>query len=427
MGLLDIFNTGDPQKDAAISRGLLQAGLQLMQSKGKFLPALSQGGMAGLGGYEHEVNRQLAAKRIGLQDQYLSNQVDQQKREAALANLPGQFYNSGQGVDATGGMDTATSNPNNIGQASFDMPGYVKALYGKNPVAALQLQQSLQKPEVKLDTLAPGAKAGYFKNGVWTEVATNPKTDDDKESPVARLIKERDKFPIGDPTRRIFDDAIKKASTHQEPVSINNYGTPLPINLPGGGTGYLAPPARPGAPSQVLTIPGTNQPATKPGEEKPPTESERTAGFLLQRIRDSQRQLAGVIGKNPTAASPTVAAEGARLIGEPVANAMTADDRQKVEAAQLDILDAALTLGTGAAYTREQLLGYRKSYFPQLGDKPGVIKEKQDRLNNLIRAAETKAGKAAADKGSARTVKRTGTSNGRKVVEYSDGSIEYAD
>jgi hypothetical protein len=266
MGLLDIFNTGDPQKDAAISRGLLQAGLQLMQSKGKFLPALSQGGMAGLGGYEHEVNRQLAAKRIGLQDQYLSNQVDQQKREAALANLPGQFYNSGQGVDATGGMDTATSNPNNIGQASFDMPGYVKALYGKNPVAALQLQQSLQKPEVKLDTLAPGAKAGYFKNGVWTEVATNPKTDDDKESPVARLIKERDKFPIGDPTRRIFDDAIKKASTHQEPVSINNYGSPLPIDLGNGKTGYIQPPARPGGPSQVLNVPGTGQPAIKPAD-----------------------------------------------------------------------------------------------------------------------------------------------------------------
>jgi hypothetical protein len=131
--------------------------------------------------------------------------------------------------------------------------------------------------------------------------------------------------------------------------------------------------------------------------EKPATESERTAGFLLQRIRDSQRQLADATGSSPGAAKPGLVQEAVRMVSEPAANAITEPARQRVEAAQLDILDAALTLGTGAAYTREQLNGYRKSYFPQLGDKPDVIKEKAARLQNLIRAAEVKAGRSAAD------------------------------
>jgi len=41
-------------------------------------------------------------------------------------------------------------------------------------------------------------------------------------------------------------------------------------------------------------------------------------------------------------------------------------------------------LGTGAAYTKEQLEGYRKSYFPQIGDSKENILAKQQRLNNVI-------------------------------------------
>jgi hypothetical protein len=66
-----------------------------------------------------------------------------------------------------------------------------------------------------------------------------------------------------------------------------------------------------------------------------------------------------------------------------------------VESAQLDILDAALTLGPGAAYTREQLEGYRRSYFPQIGDSPAAIRDKAARLQNVIEAAKIAAGRAA--------------------------------
>lgn len=128
------------------------------------------------------------------------------------------------------------------------------------------------------------------------------------------------------------------------------------------------------------------------------TEGERKAATLLQRLEGSQKQLEAALKTNPGAAKPELLAAGIRAISpkaEAAANAVTGTQRQQVEAAQLDMLDAALTLGTGAAYTREQLEGYRKSYFPQIGDDQATVADKTARLNNVIQAAKIAAGRAA--------------------------------
>jgi hypothetical protein len=128
-----------------------------------------------------------------------------------------------------------------------------------------------------------------------------------------------------------------------------------------------------------------------------PTESERTAGFLTNRVVNSLNQLQSVVGATPTAASPNFGAEAVRFLtgSEYLKNLANPESRQQVEAAQLEILDAALTLGTGAAYTREQLENYRRSYFPQLGDKAKTVQDKQQRLKSLIDSAMIKSGRAA--------------------------------
>jgi len=128
-----------------------------------------------------------------------------------------------------------------------------------------------------------------------------------------------------------------------------------------------------------------------------PSESERTAGYLISRAQNSANQYEIAIGKTPSAASPNFAAEVIKNVtgSDYLKNLANPEARQQVEAAQLDMLDAFLTLGTGAAYTREQLEGYRKSYFPQLNDKPATISDKAKRLKNLINAGMIKAGRAA--------------------------------
>jgi hypothetical protein len=132
-----------------------------------------------------------------------------------------------------------------------------------------------------------------------------------------------------------------------------------------------------------------------PAKEGAATEGERKAATLLQRLQFSESQLTEALVNNPNAAKPGVFASAVAMLSTPLANSLTPEARQRVQSAQLDILDAALTLGTGAAYTRDQLEGYREAYFPQIGDKPNQIKDKQARLNNVISAAKIAAGKAA--------------------------------
>jgi hypothetical protein len=122
------------------------------------------------------------------------------------------------------------------------------------------------------------------------------------------------------------------------------------------------------------------------------TEAEKTAAFLGTRVANGLRTLSNIKGGQ----SPEWDAETARsLFGDTAANFLTSEDRQRVETAQRDVLDAALTLGTGAAYTAEQLEGYRRSYFPQLGDTEANIADKKQALKVLLEAARVKAGAAA--------------------------------
>lgn len=119
------------------------------------------------------------------------------------------------------------------------------------------------------------------------------------------------------------------------------------------------------------------------------TESERTAAFLATRVAGGLQDLSkiGSIGA-PTLKDALV---GGTLLG----NYTTDEDRQRAINAQRDILDAALTLGTGAAYTKEQIEAYRASYFPQPGDEPGTIRDKSTRLQRLLEAGKLKAGASA--------------------------------
>jgi hypothetical protein len=133
------------------------------------------------------------------------------------------------------------------------------------------------------------------------------------------------------------------------------------------------------------------------GKTAASTEGERKAATLLQRLQGSEKQLSAALREKPDAAKPGLWASGLRTVGaDSLANTVAvSSERQRVESAQLDMLDAALTLGTGAAYTKEQLEGYRKSYFPQIGDTKDNVRDKKDRLSNVIQAAKIAAGRAA--------------------------------
>jgi hypothetical protein len=127
-----------------------------------------------------------------------------------------------------------------------------------------------------------------------------------------------------------------------------------------------------------------------------PSGEERKAAFLTSRISFNLNQISDISKKNPPSASPEMLPSMVKYItgSDFLSTKLTSSDRKRIENAQLDILDAALTIGTGAAYTREQLESYRQSYFPQLGEDEAAVKDKQARLNNLLQSAYIAAGRA---------------------------------
>jgi hypothetical protein len=128
------------------------------------------------------------------------------------------------------------------------------------------------------------------------------------------------------------------------------------------------------------------------------TESERTAAFLATRVRGGIDDIRRANRDGPGEEKPTfLATVTGGLLGDrsEARNAANSATRQRIEEAQRDVLDAALTLGTGAAYTQEQIENYRASHFPRLTDAPETVADKRIRLRRLLEAAKLKAGASA--------------------------------
>jgi hypothetical protein len=127
-----------------------------------------------------------------------------------------------------------------------------------------------------------------------------------------------------------------------------------------------------------------------------PTEGERKAGFMANILDKNILQMQKALDIDPTAVKPNVPASVVSAIAGPnlLSRSITPAQRQIIEDSQLDVLDAALTLRTGAAYTKEQLVGMRDTYFPRLGDSTSAVNAKKQRLETLLDGAYIASGRA---------------------------------
>lgn len=125
------------------------------------------------------------------------------------------------------------------------------------------------------------------------------------------------------------------------------------------------------------------------------TEAERKGAVLGTRLEGALRELESVETDAPGASRPTLTEKAAGMLGEAAANVVRSPNRQRADTAQLDALDAALTLATGAAYTKEQIQALRKSYFPQIGDSADVVTAKERRFKMIVETARIASGRAS--------------------------------
>lgn len=134
-----------------------------------------------------------------------------------------------------------------------------------------------------------------------------------------------------------------------------------------------------------------------PTKAEKPTEAQQKTLTLLTRIAGGASDIQKTLALDPEAQkaglfetlSRTALGEG--VITREIAGA----ERRRITDAQSDMLDAILTLGTGAAYNEEQKIANRVAYFPQYGDTKEEVAAKNDRLKRLIEAARIQAGPLA--------------------------------
>lgn len=157
------------------------------------------------------------------------------------------------------------------------------------------------------------------------------------------------------------------------------------------------------------------------------TEPERTASGYLQRMQESEKLMAAVsAGQKPGILESTAATLPG--VGKMLSNVARSPERQQYRQAQEDWVRAKLRKESGAVIADEEMDREIRVYFPQIGDGDDVIAQKERARKVAMNAMRTSAGRAMAEAPvPERTIKRTGIYNNRKVVEYDDGTVEYAD
>jgi hypothetical protein len=155
------------------------------------------------------------------------------------------------------------------------------------------------------------------------------------------------------------------------------------------------------------------------------------------RAEEADKIIAALEGKySPTGINTKQALGRTPLLGgalEAAGNVALSDNSQKAEQAQRDFVNAVLRLESGAAIAAGEFDNASKQYFPQPGDSQAVITQKAQNRKTAIQGLKNNARPGASDASApaapagGKTVTRTGTLNGRKVVQYSDGTTAYVD
>lgn len=208
-------------------------------------------------------------------------------------------------------------------------------------------------------------------------------------SPIGKLIAEMDKFPPGHPMWQIYRDAITKASTHQPPVSIANYGSPVAGIGPDGQPQFFQFGNKGGPP-----MPTGVRPPPQAADAKPMTDTQANASLYSTRMEAADRIINDLEGRyNRTwLAGRQMAGEGALGM---IVNSSLPAEAQRADQAQRDFVNAVLRRESGAVISPTEFANAKQQYFPQPGDTIEVVRQKAQNRRTAIEGIRAAAGAKA--------------------------------
>lgn len=129
---------------------------------------------------------------------------------------------------------------------------------------------------------------------------------------------------------------------------------------------------------------------------KPLTESQANAAMYLGMMRSASDDLAKLDGKGLTTRGLALARGDVPYLPKALQTAMAGADQQKYQQAAMQWTEAMLRATTGATAPPEEVKRASEMFFPQLGEEPDVIAQKNARRADMERMMAIKAGATGA-------------------------------
>ena len=384
-------------------RGLLQGLASGAQAYGGTMQAARQ---------QEEAQK---ARAIQLQMQQLALQQAQeakQKQAAIEQAYRGAMRTPQQmAMQANGGPTNAAAQAIPSMSPGVDQGALIQSLMQADPQAAYQMLQP-KAPEYKtvgnsLVQVGPGGVKEAYR------APDKPEAQD----PFIRFLVQSGIDPMSPQGQNILRQRIQKETSHQPGVTVS-YGAPVAGVDPSGKSVFFQPSKDGGAPAIISGV----APEKK---EKPLTESQAKAAALASQMQAAEGALSKA-GIDPSKLGDQMQTRIAQGAG----NFLVTPNAQMARQAQEQWAESYLRFKTGAASTEQEVIRNVRTFFPQPGDSPEVVRQKAVMRQQAAHDVRIAAGGAPIETVSTptqRQVVRTGTLDGRKVVQYSDGTTDYAD
>jgi hypothetical protein len=383
-----LFDYSDPE--IALAAGLLSGRGNLGGIMGRSLMDAQRAYLA----TSEDKRRNKLAELQASQVQIELDKAAQQKKQQALLD---QFRASIPAPTALGNVDwkSGQMGPTNdrvsqVGQIDplqLLMHGAMKS-GALSPIDYIKAQQK----DDALTTVPAGATV--LKGG--KPIFSNPK--EDAVDPFVRLLKQAGIDPASPQGQALLTQRLQKEASHQEPISVNNYGPVQEIDLGNGKKGLLQPPTRPGGPSALVNLPGTNTPATRPadGAGKDPTEFQSKAKLYYQSMDSATKVLTRLEDSGRTDWKMT--AQEVVVGNEDVKTTLMSPARQKYVQAQRQWIDSINRVRSGANLPDLEYHRAVRTFFPTIGEGRDLVEQKRQQRAQEEAAMRDAAGRAMKDK-----------------------------
>lgn len=193
-GLLDFL-------ESPTGQGLLGAAFGALGGRGTTLQAIGQGGLLGMNAYQGAKDRIAEQQQLQKRNQLFDIQLGEAQR-AVDDRQRQQTYLSGINQITSPVVGAQPNKFDPIKWRSMGGDAATSQLFAKD---TQPLRVSPGETLLNPSTLAP--------------VYTAPQQA--APSNIGRLITERDKFPVGSPMRMVYDNAIRKETTHAPGTNVN--------------------------------------------------------------------------------------------------------------------------------------------------------------------------------------------------------------